>query len=109
MTQADVCARADETTAAQGMLRDVSLIARCTATLAGDELILTMTNGAVHSRIPIDDGIDAAEALQRLSDSTMPVRLLWSHDELDEALARYGWTRVEDWRYGPTAAVQRAD
>ncbi|WP_432540745.1 hypothetical protein [Kineococcus sp. SYSU DK002] len=77
------------------------LTARCTATLAGDE----------HSRIPLDDGLDdgmdAAEALERLSDATMPVRLLWSHDELDEALARHGWTRVGAWRYGPTADVQR--
>lgn len=78
--------------------RDVPFIARCTATLAGDELVLTMLNGTEHSRITVDDGMDAAEALQRLSDGTISVRLLWSHEELDEALARYGWTRIEDWR-----------
>jgi hypothetical protein len=87
----------------------VTLIARCTATLAGDELVLTMANGTVHSRIPVDDTMDPAEALERMSDGTMPVRLLWSHDELDEALARDGWSRVEPWRYGPCADVQRID
>ena len=84
------------------------LIACCTATLAGDELVLTMTNGVEHSRIPVDDGMDAAEALEGLSDGTLPVRLLWSHDELDAALARYGWTRVHEWLCGPAADVQRA-
>lgn len=89
--------------------QNVTLIARCTATLHGDELVLTMANGAVHSRIPVDDTMDAGEALQRISDGTMPVRLLWSHDELDEALARDGWSRVSAWHYGPTADVQRLD
>lgn len=87
----------------------VPLIARCTATLAGDELVLTMRNGAEHSRIPVDDTMDPAEAMERMHDGTMPVRLLWSHDELDEALARDGWSRVGSWRYGPTADVQRID
>lgn len=64
--------------------RGVPFIARCTATLAGDELVLTMLNGTEHSRIAVDDGMDAAEALQRLSDGTMPVRLLWSVDRTSE-------------------------
>jgi hypothetical protein len=108
-----VGARAEQVDGSNGWLgpqcdaRGVPLIARCTATLVGDELVLTMLNGTEHSRISVDHDIDAAEALERLSNRTMPVRLLWSHDELDEALARYGWTRVEDWRYGPTADVQR--
>jgi hypothetical protein len=85
------------------------VIARCTAHLVGDELILTMANGTVHSRIPVDDTMDPVEALERISSDTMPVRLLWSLDELDEALARDGWSRVGDWRYGPECDVQRID
>jgi hypothetical protein len=84
-------------------------VARCTATLAVDELVLTMADEAVHSRIPLDDTLDPAEVLTRISDGTMPVRLLWSHDDLDEALARDGWSRISPWRYGPTADVQRID
>ncbi len=64
--------------------RGVPLIARCTATLVGDELVLTMLNGTEHSRIPVDDDMDAAEALERLSNGTMPVRLLWSVDRTSE-------------------------
>jgi hypothetical protein len=60
--------------------------------LVGDELILTMANGTVHSRIPVDDTMDPVEALERISSDTMPVRLLWNLDELDEALARDGWS-----------------
>lgn len=85
----------------------MSLVARCTARLEGDELVLTMASGAEHSRIPVDDGMDAPEALERISAGTMPVRLLWSLDELDEALARYGWRRTEPWGYGPAASVER--
>lgn len=89
--------------------RAVSLIARCTATLVGDELVLMMTNGQEHSRVPIDDTMDPAEAMERINDGTMPVLLLWNHDELDEALARDGWSGLGPWRYGPTADVQRID
>lgn len=85
------------------------LIARCTATLASDELVLTMHNGAEHSRIPVDDTMDPVEAMERMHQGTMPVRLLWSYEELDEALARDGWSRVGEWRYGPSADVQRID
>ncbi|WP_328291308.1 hypothetical protein OG218_00825 [Kineococcus sp. NBC_00420] len=85
------------------------MIARALARLDGDDLVLTMRDGAVHSRIPGDDTMDPAEALERISEGTMPIRLLWSHDELDEALARDGWSRVGEWRYGPSADVQRID
>lgn len=54
------------------------MIARALARLDGDDLVLTMRDGAVHSRIPVDDTMDPAEALERLSEGTMPVRLLWS-------------------------------
>ncbi|GAB3469791.1 hypothetical protein GCM10027519_42460 [Kineococcus endophyticus] len=67
---------------------EVPLIARCTATLAGDELVLAMRNGAEHSRIPVDDTMDPVEAMERMHQGTMPVRLLWSIDRTSEHLIR---------------------
>ncbi|GAB3216406.1 hypothetical protein GCM10027586_09170 [Kineococcus gypseus] len=70
--------------------------------------MLTMANGAEHSRLPIDDGMDAAEALELLEAGAMPVRLLWSHQELDACLERYGYVRTTPWRYGPSADITHA-
>lgn len=50
--------------------------------------------------------MDLNEA-ERMHAGAMPVRLLWSHDELDEALARDGWVRAAAWGYGPKAEVTR--
>lgn len=85
------------------------MMARCSARLDGDELVLTIANGTVHSRIPVDDTMDPAEALEHINNGTMPVRLLWSYEELDRALARDGWARVGEWHYGPAADVVRID
>lgn len=54
------------------------MIARALARLDGDDLVLTMRDGTVHSRISVDDTMDPAEALERISEGAMPVRLLWS-------------------------------
>ena len=81
---------------------------RLTATLYEDELVLTMLNGTEHSRLSVDDGMDAAEALELLEAGAMPVRLLWSHEELDACLERYGYVRTTPWRYGTSAEVTRA-
>jgi hypothetical protein len=40
------------------------MIARALARLDGDDLVLTMRDGTVHSRIPVDDTMDPAEALE---------------------------------------------
>ncbi|WP_432522794.1 hypothetical protein [Kineococcus sp. SYSU DK006] len=53
---------------------------RLTCTLHEDELVLRMLNGAEHSRLPVDDGMDAAEALELLEAGAVPVRLLWPVD-----------------------------
>ena len=63
------------------------MTARCIATLAGDELVFTMANGTEHSRIPVDDTMNPAEAMERMHQGTMPVLLLWSYEEFDQALA----------------------
>ncbi len=42
--------------------------------------MLRMLNGAEHSRLPVDDGMDAAEALELLEAGAVPVRLLWPVD-----------------------------
>ena len=81
---------------------------RLTCTLYEDELVLRMLNGTEHSRLPVDDGLDAAEALELLEAGAVPVRLLWSHEELDEALARHGYARTSPWRYGPSADITNA-
>ena len=67
--------------------------------------MLRMLNGTEHSRLPVDDSMDAAEVLKLLEAGAVPVRLLWSHEELDEALARYGYVRTSPWRYGPSADI----
>ncbi|WP_432573494.1 hypothetical protein [Kineococcus sp. SYSU DK005] len=71
---------------------------RLTATLHEDELVLTMTNGTEHSRLPVDDGMDAAEALELLEARPVPVRLLWTVDRTNGCLSP-----------APSAAVTRAD
>jgi hypothetical protein len=76
-----------------------------TVTLDGDELALTMLDGTEHSRLPVDDGMDAAEGLEMLEVGTPAVRLLWNHEELDACLERYGYVRTTPWGYGPTAKV----
>lgn len=53
--------------------------------------MLRVLDGTEHSRLPVDDGTDAAEALELLEAGAVPVRLLRSHEELDDALPRYGW------------------
>ena len=70
--------------------------------------MLTMANGTEHSRLPVDDGMDAAEVLELLEAGAMPVRLLWSHQELDACLERYGYVRTTLWRYGPSADITHA-
>jgi hypothetical protein len=79
-----------------------------TCTLHEDELVLHTLNGAEHSRLPVDDSMDAAEALELLEAGAVPVRLLWSHEELDEALTRHGYVRTSPWRYGPSADITNA-
>ncbi|NAZ74728.1 hypothetical protein GTQ99_04725 [Kineococcus sp. T13] len=74
------------------------------ATLHHDELALRMCDGTEHSRLPVDDGMDAAEALELMGAGALPVRLLCSH----EALARYGYVRTSPWRYGPSADITSA-
>lgn len=59
------------------------LTARCSATLAGDELILTMRSGDEHCRIPVDDIVDPAETMERMHRATMPVLLLWTVDRTE--------------------------
>jgi len=81
---------------------------RLTCTLHEDELVLRMLNGSEHSRLPVDDSMDVAEALQLLDAGVVPVRLLWSHQELDDALARCGYVRTSPWRYGPSADITYA-
>ena len=60
------------------------MIARALARLDGDDLVLTMRDGTVHSRIPVDDTMDPAETLERISEGIMPVRLLWTVDRTSE-------------------------
>lgn len=81
---------------------------RLTCTLHEDELVLRMLNGTEHSRLPIDDGMDAVEALELYEAGALPVRLLWSHQELDDALNRHGYVRTSPWRYGPSADITHA-
>lgn len=49
---------------------------RLTCTLHEDELVLQMLNGTEHRRLPVDDDLDAAEALELLEAGAVPVRLL---------------------------------
>jgi hypothetical protein len=56
-----------------------------TCTLHEDELVLHMLNGSEHSRLPVDDGMDAAEALELLEAGAVPVRLLWLVDRTNGA------------------------
>ena len=81
---------------------------RLTCILHEDELVLRMLNGTEHSRLPVDDSMDAAEALELLEAGAVPVRLLWSHQELDACLERYGYVRTSPWRYGPSAHITHA-
>ena len=81
---------------------------RLTCTLYEDELVMRMLNGTEHSRLPVDDGMDAVEALELYEADALPVRLLWSHQELDDALARHGYVRTSPWRYGPSADITHA-
>jgi len=81
---------------------------RLTATVCDDELVLTLLNGAEHSRLPVDDDMDAAEALELLGTETVSLRLLWSHEELDACLERYGYVRTTPWRFGPAADITLA-
>ena len=67
-----------------------------------------MLDGSEHSRLPVDDSMDAADALELLEADAVPVRLLWSYEELDGALARYGYVRTSPWRYGPAADITRS-
>lgn len=64
-----------------------------------------MGGGQEHSRLPVDDGLEGAEAMELFEQGALPVRLLWSHEELDAALSRYGWVRAGSWSYGQTAEV----
>ncbi|NAZ84587.1 hypothetical protein [Kineococcus indalonis] len=80
-------------------------IAHLIVTLHEDILVLTTSSGREFTRLPVDDGMNTAEALELLEAGAAPLRLLWSHEELDDALERGGFTRVSPWRFGPTADV----
>ncbi|WP_432523020.1 hypothetical protein [Kineococcus sp. SYSU DK006] len=75
------------------------------ATLHDDVLVLTTSSGREFTRLPVDDGMDTAEALELMEVGAAPLRLLWSYEELDHALERGGFTRVGPWRFGPAADV----
>ncbi|WP_432562626.1 hypothetical protein [Kineococcus sp. SYSU DK003] len=86
----------------------MALHLRLVATLQDDQLVLTMLDGREHSRIFVDDGMDAA-GLELYELGAVPARLLWSLEELDAALDRNGYARTTPWRFGPTAEITRVD
>ncbi|MFB9376949.1 hypothetical protein [Kineococcus gynurae] len=45
----------------------VALIAQCTARLKGDQLVLTMADGADNSRVNVDEALEYVEGMDRLS------------------------------------------
>lgn len=67
-----------------------------------------MLNGSEHSRLFVDDAMDSG-GLELLEVGAVPARLLWSHDELDEALARNDYVRTTSWGNSPIAEITRVD
>ena len=80
---------------------------RLTCTLHEDELVLWMLNGTEHNRLPVDDTMDAAEALELLEAGAVSVRLLWLVDR-PNALPQHRPARAgQDAAAGPNRAHRR--